>query len=383
MRLVFLCSGLEPGCDGIGDFARMLAVHCAAQGHEVRVASVRDSFCEIVINTAEEFRAPDIFSNPAQARELAAWLREFNPDWASVQFTPFGFHPRGLGGKRATFLREIMPATTRRHIMLHEIWLQPGRDGPLRHRALGWAQRRSVDAWTGPGWRPEIVQTQARLHQARLRSRGVAAELLPLCPSFERAKVSQAEARLTVAAWLKAKGQNAELNACWLGHFGAFHQPAEEFIKFAREVVNQLQPTGRRAAFLALGRAVSVATVFADAARALPEADFLVLGELSVENVSVTMQACDCAFTTTPWDIIEKSGTVAAWRALDIPVLVIRLGATDAKILPSWPDPGLILAAEPGFRLPNFDELIPAPGFLQPNYTAKIFLAALDSAPRP
>ena len=383
MRLAFLCSGLEPGRDGVGDFARTLATHCAAQGHEVRLASVRDSACTTVTKSPTEFRAPDIFCNQTEARELAAWLQEFQPDWASVQFTPFGFHPRGLGGKRAAFLRELLPTTTRRQIMLHEIWLQPGRDGTLRHRALGWAQRRTVDAWTGSGWQPEIVHTQARLHQARLRARGVAAELLPLCTTFERSKVTQAQARSTLAGWLQAKGQNADMKAYWLGHFGAFHQDAADFIKFAQQVVRQLKPTGQRAGFLALGRATSVAAVFTEAKRTLPEADFLVLGELTADQVSVAMQACDCAFTSTPWDIIEKSSAVAAWRALDIPVLVTRIGATDAKLLPAWPDLGYILAADQNFQLPKTGELMPAPYFLNPAETAKTFLSALAHAPGP
>jgi hypothetical protein len=165
MRLAFICSGLEPGRDGVGDFARTLARQCVAAGHEVRLASVRDELSQDR-STANpvELRLADIFLHPAEARALAAWLHDFQPDWASVQFTPFGFHPRGLGGRRAAFLRELLPAKTRREIMLHEIWLQPGPGGQLRHRALGWAQRRSVDAWTGPGWRPEIIHTQARLH---------------------------------------------------------------------------------------------------------------------------------------------------------------------------------------------------------------------------
>jgi hypothetical protein len=195
--------------------------------------------------------------------------------------------------------------------------------------------------------------------------------------------VSKTEARSAVASWLLTKGQKTDSNAYWLGHFGAFHQSSAEFIKFAKEVVSQLQPRGQRAAFLALGRAAAVATVFAEAARTIPEADFVVIGELSTESVSVAMQACDAAFTSTPWDIIEKSSAVAAWRALYIPVLVTRIGATNAKVLPSWPDPGMILASDPNFSLPKVGELISAPKFLQPNETAKTFLSALASAHSP
>jgi len=354
-----------------------------ALGHEVRLASVRDSFCPAMTQTATEFRAPDIFARPAEANALGDWLRNFNPDWASVQFTPYGFHPRGLGGKRARRLRELLPATTRRQIMLHEIWLQPGRDGAWRHRALGWAQRRSMDAWTGSGWQPAVVQTQARLHQARLQLRGVAAELAPLCSIFEPEKITKAEARTTIASWLRNPARPMDASGYWLGHFGAFHQSSGDFVKFAREVVDNLKSKQQRAVFLALGRAAAAATVFAEAARAIPEADFHVLGELSAKNVSLAMLSCDCAFASTPWDIIEKSSAVAAWRALNIPVLVTRIGATDTKLLPPWPDAGLILALGENFNLPSTDELKPGPKFLQPGEAAKTFLSALARAPGP
>ncbi len=386
MRLVFLCSGLEPGRDGVGDYARLLAAHCAAQGHEVRLASVRDPFCAAATKSGMEFRAPDIFQNPAEARELAVWLHEFRPDWASVQFTPFGFHPRGLGGKRASFLREIQPAATRRHIMLHEIWLQPGRDGPLRHRALGWAQRRSVDAWINTGWKPEVIHTQARLHRVRLQARGANVELLPLCSTIPPQDISPSSARLMVVQHLIKAGslpQSIDESAIWLGHFGTLHNQEWDFSKFAATVSELAAQVGKRVCFHALGRGQTIARAWAEAARAVPKADFHVHGELPEEKISVMMKACNAAFTSTPWDIVEKSGTVAAWRAMGVPVLVARVGATNAGQLPPWPDPGLILFENGRQKSPLPFERVPGPAFLDPAYSAKTFLTALANAPRP
>ncbi|HVU37070.1 MAG TPA: hypothetical protein VHC95_01940 [Opitutales bacterium] len=382
MRLAFICSGLEPGRDGVGDFARTLARHCAATGHEVRLVSVRDSLSQDRAAPAAdtELRLADIFRQPAEVRQLAAWLREFQPDWASVHFTPFGFHPRGLGGRRAVFLREILPAKTRRHVMLHEIWLQPGRDGELRHRALGWAQKRCVDAWCGPGWRPEVIHTQARLHQARLQARGFRVELLPLCTNFSPTQLTREAARASVADWLRGKSEKIDDTAVWLGHFGAFHPQGWDFAEFAAKVAAHSNLTGQRACFVALGRSTAVAAIFADAAAKVPQADFRVLGELSEEKVTVAMRACDAAFTSTPKDIIEKSSAVAAWRALGIPVLVTRAGATDAEKLPPWPDAGLIDAFESNFYVPGAGALQPGPAFLNPETTTRVFLSALIAA---
>ncbi len=383
MRLVFICSGLEPGRDGVGDYARTLARECAAAGHTVRLAAVHDDQCREPGQPAEnEIRLRDIFRSPEEMEALAAWLKAFNPDWASVQYTPFGFHHRGLGGRRAVVVRQLLPATTRRHIMLHEIWLQPGLDGALKHRALGWAQRRSVDAWTGPGWLPAVVHTQARLHQARLQARGVDAFVLPLCTPFKEPAINPMAARADVAAWLKPGGKTIDETGYWLGHFGAFHAQNWDFTAFAQRVVAQPKLVGRRVSFLALGRSAAAKEAFAQAEKVVKQADFFLVGELPEDKVPVAMRACDAAFTSTPWDIIEKSSAVAAWRALNIPVLVTRAGATDADELPAWPDAGLILT--PGGQsldLPLSSKLNPGPGFLHPAATARAFLAALANPP--
>jgi len=385
MRLLFICSGLEHGRDGVGDFARTLARECAAAGHTVRLAAVHDDQCREPGQTVDnEIRLRDVFRNPEEMEALAGWLKEFNPDWASVQYTPFGFHHRGLGGRRAMVMHHLMPATTRRHIMLHEIWLQPGLDGALRHRALGWAQRRSVDAWTGPGWLPEVVHTQARLHQARLRARGMDAILLPLCTPFKDPVCAQAAARTELAAWIKPQGKSIDESGYWLGHFGAFHAQNWDFTAFAQRVVAHPNLGVGRPCFLGLGRSAAVKGAFAQAEAVVKNADFVVVGELAENQVPVAMRACDTAFTSTPWDIIEKSSAVAAWRALDVPVLVTRAGATDADELPPWPDSGLILVGSPAdFHLPTRGELEPPPKFLFPKETCRAFLAALENAPKP
>jgi hypothetical protein len=384
VRIAFLCSGLEPGRDGVGDFARTLATACDATGHETRLAAVRDPFragAKPTDTPASSFepRFSDIFQYPQESQALKAWLHDFQPDWVSVHFTPFGFHRRGLGGPRAAHLRSLLPPQARRHIMLHEIWLQPGPEGFWRHRALGWWQRHSVDAWTGPGWKPKMVHTQARLHVARLRKRGVSAQLLPLCSTFTDPSITQSSARSVVTQWLREANQSAEESSYWIGHFGSFHAHGWDFPAFAAKIAAHPGLAGKRVCFLGLGRAAAAVAAFAIAARAVPQADFRILGELSAEMVPVAMRACDAAFTSTPWDIIEKSSAVAAWRALETPVLVARAGTVHKEKLPPWPDDGLILVADVEIPLPSPSSVVPPPAFLNPLHTAQTFLTALSS----
>jgi hypothetical protein len=389
MRIAFLCSGLEPGRDGIGDCTRALATACVSLGHETRLAAIRDPFCPSPASfaaSAAEPRWPDIFCHEAQSRELRDWLQDFQPDWVSVQYTPFGFHRRGLGGRHGAVLRSLLPETSRRHVFFHEIWLQPGRAGRLRHRALGWFQRRTVDAWAGSAWQPHVVHTQARLHQARLRARGLPAELLPLCSPFANPHASPASARDQVAAWLRAAAPSSaplDKEALWIGHFGTFYREGWSFADFAAKFTGLARVVGRRVCFLALGRARAAAEVWEQAVRVVPHADFRVVGELPPDQVAVAMQACDAAMTSTPWDIIEKSSAAAAWRALGIPVLVTRGPAPQSGHLPAWPDLGLLPAfgSEPGFTLPFVP--VPGPAFLHPVNAAQAFLAALSAVHSP
>ncbi len=383
MRLVFFCSGLEPGRDGIGDYARTLAAACAAAGHETRLVAVRDPFCgKTVVSkiTDKEPRFRDIFRYPAESRALAAWLREYQPDWASVQFTPFGFHRRGLGARRASDLRALLSPLTQRHFMLHEMWLQPGPDGLWRHRLLGRFQRRSVLAWLGSGWQPEVIHTQARLHLARLQACGIPAKLLPLCTAFTSPSVTLAEARAALTSSLRAPGglkTPADPSAMWIGFFGTLHREGWNFPDYAAKLA-AVSP--RRICFVALGRSRTATEAWTEAARTVPQAEFRLLGELPADKVTLAMRACDAALTSTPWDIIEKSSSVAAWRAVGVPVLVTRGPAPQNGDLPPWPDPGLLLANKIGPELAGPFHPLPGPAFLAPAQAAQTFLSSLAAA---
>lgn len=42
MKLLFLCTSLEPGRDGVGDYVRLLAEACIEAGHECRLLALND-----------------------------------------------------------------------------------------------------------------------------------------------------------------------------------------------------------------------------------------------------------------------------------------------------------------------------------------------------
>lgn len=104
MKLVFLCGSLELGCDGVGDYVRRLAEELFKQGHEIGAValndpSIKEDFTEIQRTDEFHFSILRISSGwPAEKRFAKAktWIDAFDPEWLSLQFVIFSYHPKGL-----------------------------------------------------------------------------------------------------------------------------------------------------------------------------------------------------------------------------------------------------------------------------------------------
>ena len=92
MRILFLCSCLEPGRDGVGDYTRRLAEECAMLGHECALAALNDSF---VRTTSEEKQGglPTLrLARGSDYGAVADFRKKFAPDWISLQLVAYGLH---------------------------------------------------------------------------------------------------------------------------------------------------------------------------------------------------------------------------------------------------------------------------------------------------
>ena len=74
MRLLFLCSCLEPGRDGVGDHARLLAGACSKQGATVALLAANDPFISAPAESILETR-----NGPAPILRLPAAMPW--PEW--------------------------------------------------------------------------------------------------------------------------------------------------------------------------------------------------------------------------------------------------------------------------------------------------------------
>ena len=58
MRIAFVTSGLEPECDGVGDYTSLLAEECERRGHAVARLALNDP------RTAKEIDSPGLLRLP-------------------------------------------------------------------------------------------------------------------------------------------------------------------------------------------------------------------------------------------------------------------------------------------------------------------------------
>jgi hypothetical protein len=322
VKIVFLCTSLAAGRDGVGDYARQLAASCTAAGHVCLLIGVHDRHLSVtkpLHHEGNEIRFAAGLSWPRRARLLADLLREFDPHWISWQMVPYGFHPKGILPKACFALADVARAWPN-HVMLHELWIGLARSDRLRPRVIGALQRRKLLAFL-ERLRPACLHTTNAVYQLALARRGWPAEILPL---FGNMPVLPVKKPVAEAALAELAGAALPAEPRYIGViFGTIHpqwkpQPTIEFLKTAAAA------SGRNLCLVAMGRAGAHGTkLLGQLAKdsGLPVID---LGPQSPDQISHLLQAADFGIATHPWALLEKSGTTVSLLEHGIPVLVPR-----------------------------------------------------------
>jgi hypothetical protein len=330
MRLAFLCSSLEPGKDGVGDYTRRLAGELIRQGHPSVAVALHDPHLSkpVVEQQPVEGTAVTVLRLPSQLPwsqrtiEAHAWLDTFAPDWISLQFVPFGFHPKGLCfglGKSLAGMNQ----TAAWQIMFHELWLGLGEQSSVKHRVWGALQRNIVRDLIGR-LHPRIVHTQAEPYRKVLRRENINAAILPLFGNIPRA-IGDGWGTLLEPLVAAAAGTPQTRSSVYLaGVFGAVH-PEWKVEHAVHTVLPLVERSEKTLGLVFFGKSglddealEKIKTRFKD--RVLVVA----LGPRTDSEISIILQSLDLGLATTPRQMIQKSGTVAAMLDHGLPVLVTR-----------------------------------------------------------
>jgi len=311
MKILFVCSALEPGHDGVGDYSRRLAAALIVQGHDAGLLAINDKHVSTIINGEQKsdgisilvLRLPSDFSKTDLVKQAKRWVDEFNPDILSLQFVPFAFHPKGLKTGLSKTLLTIAGGRPW-HIMFHELWVGMAREEPKKLFWWGRLQRVLISSLIR-NLQPHVVHTQAGLYLAYLQQMGINTRLLPLFGN------------------IPVIAQNASYNPNEISIvvFGLIHSGAP-VADFARE-----------AADYSIKHSVTIKLIFVG--RCGPEQQRWVtewhncglpseiLGAQSAEDISKVLSEATFGVSATATAVIAKSGAAAAMLEHGLPVFSV------------------------------------------------------------
>jgi glycosyltransferase involved in cell wall biosynthesis len=321
MKIAFLCGSCEPGADGVGDYTLSLAQALVERGHICCVIALNDRYVDQPHHSWIEsnpqcslpcLRLPASSTWRARAKNLAAELERFRPDWISLQYVPYAFNKKGVPWPLFACLRTVRPLA-KWHVMAHELWVDP--DVSLKNRLLA-ATQAQVLRWLLSYLNPSLVHTSNSYYTHLFASIGKQASILPLFSSIP-IQPQQAAKPSSLVDWTFA-------------FFGSIHPEWDP-----QSILEPLERAARKGAlssisFISIGGAGGHGrALWKKLARTTPHwMQFSQLGILPSSEISVKLQQADFGITTTPSHLLGKSASVAAMLAHGLSVIVPRVEKT-------------------------------------------------------
>jgi hypothetical protein len=316
LRIVFLCSSLQPGRDGVGDYTRRLACELIRQGHVVEAISLNDKY---ISDHCLELQALDSSNLPVlrlpaglpltQKLTIAKkHIDEFNPDWISLQFVIFGYHPKGL----PLWLNKLATLGEGRqwHIMFHELWIGIELNASKKHLLWGRIQKQIISSLISK-LKPTVTHTHTRLYQHKLSHIGVNTQHLPL---FGNIPVLYTGEHLLDKNFKASKLLKFVI-------FGHIH-PGAPVKYFYAEVARYAVKNNIQVSLTLIGNCGMEQEIWVVNCQAA-HIEVRVLGQQSADDISKVLGEATVGISTTPVALIGKSGSVAAMREHLLPVICV------------------------------------------------------------
>lgn len=365
MRIRFLTNTIEPGRNGIGDYTLRLASDCERRGHATEIVAFRDRHAEAVLGAENTLRLPKDLSPEARLQEFAKWQGgRSGPDWASLQFVPYGFDDKGFVGGWTAPLLEMM-AGAKRHVMFHEIWIGQENSAPLRHRAIGAIQKWQIMRLL-KSLAPRVAHTSNEFYAGLLGENGCPAKVLPLAANIEVHPRFDAAER---EGFLNKLGIANRQDVCLAGTFGALYPEwnPEPILHAMRDSAAR---HGKKLVVISCGRIGAGEPVW-DRIRAVEGISSARLGELPPAQISAILQELDAGFCASTYELRGKSSATATMLEHGLPVIVSRFENTPE---PASPPQGFVTPS-------NLDRIFKGekPGPRDPGATVGQFLADLEA----
>ena len=295
MKICFITGQKESNQCGITDYVELLAKELEKLGHEIEQYFIKKDSEELT--------------------DLP------NADLFSIQFAPYAYANNGMPKTILNFLAKEL-CSKRVHLNFHEIWVGAYPRANWKEKGIGWLQQKLILGFINK-CKPVWITSSNAAALDRLKQAGVPAMFLYLFGN------------IPYSANSKATTKGHMLKVAFFG------TPYADFPydKLGNFFSTLSKKSGKKLEIILIGRQREDAG--SNHLYSLcKENKFFVerTGELSTDLISEKLQECALGVSTTPYDVIGKSGATAAMFEHGLPVLAYDDGDTPQESL-FVPDP--------------------------------------------
>lgn len=334
-KILFICSSLEPGKDGVGDYTRKLACGLIAKGYNAAIIAINDRRLEEKIwqgKQIEDNREVDVLRLSVsdtwnnRLRVSKKFLNEFYPDWLSLQYVPFGFNIKGLPFNLGKKLKRLNK-NAGWHVMFHE--LAVNKEESYKFKIWALLQEKIIRSIL-LNLKPAIIHTNTELYKYRIKDLGFEAKVLPLFSNISKAKMHENETyKSIIPAFIQQHRGDYIIGTL----FGSFDFKRWDMHSLLKKFTYKF--SSNRIAIASLGRMPSGHFYWDSLKKKYPQVDFIDLGEQSAGFISYWLyEFTDFGILTTLPELSGKSGSFMAFKEHGIPVVCTQqtLSLQDFKI---------------------------------------------------
>lgn len=288
MRICLISGPHRPGKCGISDYVDLIADELNKRNHSTQKCSIESP------------------------NDLSLFSKNLpDADFYSLQFAPYSFSPYGFSGRpifefaRSLYKKKVM-------VNFHEIWIGAYPGAKWKESLIGWRQKREILKFLKIV-KPRAIHSTNAAAIDRLKKEGVDVEYMYLFGNipYSTKEGSSSNSRNLKVAFFGTLYETFPYEL--LGH--TLSQIAE---LLATKI--ELRIIGRQRNGNSLSKLIKMGE----------DKTFLVseTKELSPDEISQELQASSIGVSTTPYDIIGKSGATAAMFEHRLPILVFDDGDT-------------------------------------------------------
>jgi len=295
LKICFITGQKESNQCGITDYVELLAKELEKLGHEIEQYFIKKDSEELT--------------------DLP------NADLFSIQFAPYAYANNGMPMTILNLLANKLK-NKRVHLNFHEIWVGAYPRANWKEKGIGWLQKNLILGFINK-CKPAWVTSSNAAALDRLKQAAVPAMFLYLFGNIPYSSNSKAT----------TKGQMLKV--------AFFGTPYADFSydKLGDFFSTLSKTSGKKLKIILIGRQREEAGcdhLYTMCKRN----DFLIerTGELSTNLISQQLHKCSLGVSTTPYDVIGKSGATAAMFEHGLPVLAYNDGDTPQESL-FIPDP--------------------------------------------